>query len=574
MAGTGNGMRFRERARQLAAGVLGGAALLALSAGCATTAAETAAGRWHELRTPRFQLWTDGDPEQARALVLDLERFHAVMLAKTSAEERSAAPPLRIFLAKDRASFVAWTGRPDHSGLFVATARGNYAMVMARPGVDAAEEDPQAPTDAGSRHVLFHEYTHYMMAAQGARVPSWYNEGFAEYMATTRFRDDGSYSLGCPPRYRTQWMQYLEWLPMARVMEADDVAELVRSSGGYVRTRRAPTDAYAQSWYAVHFLNEDAQRKAQLREYLQSWASGTRSEQTLRDAFGLSYAELDTRIQQYAKQPKLACVAIQPARPFALPVVHARPLSSAEAHYHVGDLMLSLFGPTEAALELLERAVQLEPGDPRAIAAIGRAQLLRAERSEPDAAAALEQAERYLLRAQQRASADPQTLALLGHLHRLRAAQLRARNDERAGAELASARAAYRKAIRADEALAEAYYGLGLTYLIEDNGSKEPVVVLEAAAYLLPLDPNVALAFAQLQIARGNPLQAVPALEHVLSWSKRESNRAQVRKTIAELRASAAATPAAGTPAAVVTPEAVAAPAAGSDDEAEVAPAP
>jgi hypothetical protein len=547
MHGAGATLQFDSRPRPLASGWLAAALTLTLG-GCATTAAETAAGRWYELRSPRFQLWTDGDPQAAQALVLDLERFHAVMLAKTTAEERSAAPPLRIFLARDRASFAAWTGKRSHSGLFVATSRGNYAMVTAQPGVDKDEEDPQAPIDPGSRHVLFHEYTHYIMATQGARVPSWYNEGFAEYMATTRFRDDGSYSLGCPPRYRTQWMQYLQWLPMARVMEAEDVAELVRRAGGYVRTRREATDGYAQSWYAVHFFNDDKQRAAQLREYLRLWSSGTRSEQTVRGAFGLSYAELDARIQEHARQPKLSCVAIRPAQPFALPQVQMRPLSRAEAHYHVGDLLLSMFGPTDAALKLLERAAALEPGDPSALAALARAQLLRAEGDEPDAAAALQQAERYLARAQQSAGTDAQTQALVGDLHRLRARQLKARSEDGVSAELTSSRAAYRKAIRADDALAEAYYGLGLTYLIEDGTSQEPVVVLEAAAYLLPLDPHIALAFARLQIARGNPLQAVPALEHVLRWSKHERDRAHVRKAIADLRAAAVAATAAEPP--------------------------
>src|SRR5262245_14427053 len=82
--------------------------LTALVQACATTTAvETARNPWHEVRSPRFQLWTDGDPERGRALVEDLERFHQVALQTTTAEEREAAPPLRIFLAKDAASFAA-----------------------------------------------------------------------------------------------------------------------------------------------------------------------------------------------------------------------------------------------------------------------------------------------------------------------------------------------------------------------------------------------------------------------------------------------------------------------------------
>jgi tetratricopeptide (TPR) repeat protein len=526
----------------------GVAVALALACGCATTAAETAAaGRWYEVRTPRFQLWTDGDPNEARNLVLDLEHFHQVMLAKTTAEERSAAPPLRIFLAKDRASFVAWTGAPSLSGGFRATYRGNYALLTSSgSGAQSEEGEAMRPT---SRHILFHEYTHYMMAAQGARVPSWYNEGFAEYMATTEFREDGSYTLGCPPRYRTQWLKYLQWLPIGRVMEAEDVAELVSGGGGLVRTRREPTDAYAQSWYAVHYFSADDARQKQLREYLKLWASETSAKQAAESAFGMGYPQLDRVLQQYAQQAKLPCVAIHPARAFAQPVIDVRPLSSAETHYHVGDLLLSMFGPTDAALHVLQEAARLEPGDARTLAAMARAYWLRAERAPADQAAPmLRDAERYLSRARQAASADPEILAIEGHIRRMSANDLKARDGD-AAEQIKLARSAYRKAIRADETLAEAYYGLGLTYLIEDSGSKEPEVVLEAAAYLLPLDPHIALAFAQLQIQRGNALTAVPALEYVLRWSKSEEVRAQVKEKITELRAAVDTAPAAVRPA-------------------------
>jgi hypothetical protein len=46
---------------------------------CAPRATQAAQGSWYALRTPRFEAWTDGDVEVARALLLDLERFHQVL---------------------------------------------------------------------------------------------------------------------------------------------------------------------------------------------------------------------------------------------------------------------------------------------------------------------------------------------------------------------------------------------------------------------------------------------------------------------------------------------------------------
>ena len=251
------------------------AIVLAGLSACAPRATQTARGTWHELRTPRFRAWTDGDPEPVRVLLEDLERFDHVLRALTSAEEREAAPPLRIYVAKDDRSLRSLTGaRANIQGLFKPTLRGNYAIVGGGANVEA--DDPYA---IARRAVLFHEYTHYVLSMSGARVPSWYNEGFAEYMSTTAFRDDGRYTIGCVPQHRAAWTKYIEWLPMLRVLSADNVADLegsrgVGGTGTHVGSDRNPADSYAQSWYAVHYFLADGQRKAQLNRYLQEWAAG------------------------------------------------------------------------------------------------------------------------------------------------------------------------------------------------------------------------------------------------------------------------------------------------------------
>src|SRR5262249_34444019 len=130
------------------------------AAGCATTAVETARNDWFEAKSPRFEVWTDGDQEQARALVVDLERFHQVVMATTSAEEREAAPPLRIFLARNQDEFVALTGAKGASGIFRPTYRGNYAILEGRPAAESSS------TKASDRVVLFHEYSHYILSLE------------------------------------------------------------------------------------------------------------------------------------------------------------------------------------------------------------------------------------------------------------------------------------------------------------------------------------------------------------------------------------------------------------------------
>jgi hypothetical protein len=502
-------------------------ALAALTA-CSTTAKDTASrGTWVEVRSPRFVLWTNGDAERASRLVADLERFHQVLLRTTNAEERVGSPRLRIFLARHNSAFKAWSGAgKTTAGLFVATERGNFALV---DGSSAATAD--RGQDPGA-HILFHEYTHYVMAMQGARVPSWYNEGFAEYMATTAFRQDGSYTLGCPPIERTQWAEHLSWLPIGRVMDSPNVAEFLQKSS-------ARSDSYAQSWYAVHYFSADSERQTQLRRYLASWAGGQPGEAAAQQAFGMSYEQLDALLRDYSQSLAFDCLRINPTMPLTKPRVETRPMSTAEAHRHVGDLLLALFGPTDQALENLEEAAKLAPGDASISIALARVHARKAESGDAAAEAALAKAEEYLKAAEKLAADDAERFAVQGDVHRLRARALRAVADPKATDEVKRARSAYRKAVHRDQTLAEALFGLGLTYLIEDDGAEEGQIALEGAAYLLPLDTQVAAALGSLQLARGNNLQAIAPLQYVLDWSKDEKQRDAARRALEQLRTGA-----------------------------------
>jgi hypothetical protein len=520
------------------------AAVLAASLGalcaCGPRATRAAQGSWYTLRTPRFEAWTDGDVEPARALLLDLERFHHVMRAVTSAEERDGAPPLRIFIAKDTASFRALAGvdKQEIVGLFRATTRGNYAFIdMSKVG-----DEHDEPWQISDRSLLFHEYTHYMMSQSAPRIPSWYNEGFAEYMAATRFREDGRYTVGCVPQHRAAFIHHMEWLPMQKVLAADNVASLLgsrgtRHTGTHVGSDRNPADSYAQSWYAVHYFLADGARNQQLNRYLKVWAEGASPAQAAQQAFGMSVGQLDDALRTYSRQSKFDCVAVAPKQPFALPEVAVVALDSGQAHLRIADLLLATMGATPSALEVLEQAGKLAPNDPNVLAAFVRARCIAADTNDyPDRReAALAEAERYLQQAQQRDATSTEVLVVAGHLHHAKARYAQQANKPYAD-ELAAARKAYRSAIRADETLAEAYAGLGMTYMIEDNGSKEAPVVLDAAAYLLPLNTEVVLALAQIHVARNEPAQAVVALEYVLHWSGSEEQRALARNTLAQLR--------------------------------------
>lgn len=442
------------------------------------------------VRSRHLEVVTDGDPAQARQLVRDLERFHHVMMAMTTATERQETPPLRVFLTGSRRVFRKLGGKQDAAANFFSTSRGHYALV-----------DQHGRGYRVALRTLLHEYVHHIVALGGGWPPSWYNEGLAEYMETTEFFDDGSYTLGKPLSYRPSRLTLTGWVPMRKVLEADRILDL----------QREDVDVYGQAWCFVHYALSTAERRDRLHRFLAARRAGRSVGAALEESFGIDASELDGILQVYVEKP-VNYVRVPRDGQRAAPKVDERRLEPVEVQGRLADMLLALDGPLDDVMGMLRGALSSQPNDLRARVVLARARLSIAELDE--AARLLEQAAVLGVR-------DPEMYALTGHLHRERAFLAKQHGDEFVmAAELLASRKAYRRAIRLDNRTAEAYHGLGKTYLIDDSGSKEAVVVLEEAAYLLPASTAVPLDLARVLIRRRRydealvPLRAVRASPH------------------------------------------------------------
>lgn len=506
--------------------------VLAWCCGCGGKVSAAARATWYEARTRRFSVVTDGDPDQARTLAHDLERFRAILLKTTTFEERPASPPLRVFMTEKYSRYAALGGPRGYIGGFHGTIRGDFALVAlgahlcksyrthgalrSCPSAAAASDTEEA------RAILFLGYVFSVQAQAGTGMPSWYAEGLAEYMAATQFREDGTYTLGCPHSALMEWMGRQNWIPMERLMQAEAI---VAVPGRYRNAR-------GQAWAAVHYFSKNGERATQLARYLSLRSAGTAYEQAVLEAFDMTPDELNTVIYDYAVQGRFDCLSVE-GRPDVVPEPTVQRLPDAEAHLQIAELLLSMAGPGEEVFDLLEAAKRLAPTDARVAAALARAhwdhaQQLREDGESPGerdaaelASTHVDKALTFVKEAHRLASGDDSGRAVAALVWAdILAGQAAAQvaRGEAAGSEtLSEARKAYRRAIELDDALAEAYLGLGLTYLAQDNGSKEPIVALEAASYLAPRAARVSIALARLRMARGQYSMALAPLHYVIA---------------------------------------------------------
>lgn len=252
---------------------------------------------WLELRTDNFIVHSDAGEEKARALIQELEWFREVIAALVGLDlSGDRSPPLRIYAFSRNYEYLKASGLDGTAGFYISTWNGPVSMLSL--------EEPDEKWQSTGRQVLFHEYTHHILHQfSRLRYPRWYDEGFAEYVSTIKFGDNGVVTLGMPPLERLAILKSFKWLSMRQLLE---------SQGRYIQPgimsslTRAKNDQpvtllqYSQGWLLTHYLQSDATRREMLREYLSLLNMPAMPvENALMQSFGKGFEEFEDELEKY-----------------------------------------------------------------------------------------------------------------------------------------------------------------------------------------------------------------------------------------------------------------------------------
>ena len=311
-------MRLRRLGAALAMG-------LTLSSACA-------ARPWSRYDVGEVEFYSQGGERETQELLTTFSKFRQVTAALTSARTVEPSVPTRVYLFADQSSYEDHVDIENSAGVFKPTY-GEFTMAMTIGG--------------GGESILFHEYTHMILSnVPGASYPSWYNEGFADFMATMRFEGDNVVIGEVPPGFVAAVADDRGWVPLSELFHGS----AFRHRGDRDATHRY----YAQSWLVVHYLLRGPRAgSGELERYLGLVHDGGDPVDVVPEAFGVTTKDLEKELRVYVKQRQMS-YRTMPIDQFGVTVesFDGVPLSEAQTNLARARLLFNM-GKIERANELL-----------------------------------------------------------------------------------------------------------------------------------------------------------------------------------------------------------------------------
>jgi len=260
-------MRFAW-ALVMAAGILA-MGQTALRTGAPTTAP---AGRWRTFQTPYYVLHTDLDDDAAREAWVRVTRMFEAYKRRTAGFSGEISSKFPFYMYRDKKDYIAAGGMKDSAGIYKwDSATGGKLMVI-------AGDEPGPGTWHVVQHEGFHQFAH---AVIGGDLPTWVNEGLAEYFGEGVFTGDEMVTgLILPARLKRvqEEIRDKDFMPLDKFMAVTPKEWSDKLTGAN----------YDQAWSMVHFLAHGDNGKYQkaLVAYMKAVARGRASTEAWVEVFG------------------------------------------------------------------------------------------------------------------------------------------------------------------------------------------------------------------------------------------------------------------------------------------------
>jgi hypothetical protein len=284
---------------------------------------------WIQITSPHFRLITNGSEGSGRHVARQFELIRAVFESQFPGLRLEGNSPLLLVAPRERYITSGVEIAKTIGGMYIRFSGREFAIVrLDVVGSDRIDPDMYA--------TVYHEYVHSLLHANFRVLPSWLDEGMAQFYGFTRFEGDQMY-VGAPPK-NLRWMDalYSRTTPLL---------------AGFIATRsmyfpRSDEDSrmyYAQAWALTHFLTfgQGMGVGERLKQFVNALQRGVEQKKAFEDTFG-PFDSVQTQYDLYIQ--KLA---------FTVGVVPA-PANLKEKDFSARVLSVA---ETEAELTALSRAL-------------------------------------------------------------------------------------------------------------------------------------------------------------------------------------------------------------------------
>ncbi len=257
---------------------------------CAVCAAPAIAQEsWKRADSAHFTVYSDADEGVLVDYTRRLEKFDGLLRFWFDKPTRPDEAKLTVYLLDDSRNVGKLLGSRYVAGFYTASAEATFAV---------------APRDRGEmdgQHVLFREYAHHFMYRHfSAPVPAWLREGFAEFLGTVEFSDDGRWTYGALAEHRSPELRRNKDIEIQKLMGWP------HKDSPYVIY-----GFYGWSWALTHMLYMDEDRGARIGHYLDRLSAGEETLEAAEAVFG-NLEHLERRLERYVTKKMDYAVSSDP----------------------------------------------------------------------------------------------------------------------------------------------------------------------------------------------------------------------------------------------------------------------
>lgn len=316
----------------------------------------SAKDKWTSVRSKHFLMLGNASEKEIRQVGVRLEQFREVFSRLFTSFKIDSPVPTIVIVFKNDESYRPFKINENTAGYFRPGPDVNY-ITLELTGDLNSEQDPFT--------IILHEYTHLLIRNTSGNVPTWFNEGLAEYYSNFSITSDQKVVVGRPIASHVYRLRDNKMLPLRILFQVDPKSP-------YYNERDKQSIFYAESWALVHYLmlGKEGQRMPQLTRFVDLISAGTAMEKAFQDAFAMTFEGMEKELRDYIQRDRYPILSGSFRSKVGYDsAMQAAPITEAEAQAYLGDLLLK--GGRADGEVYLQRALALNPDLPLANASLG-----------------------------------------------------------------------------------------------------------------------------------------------------------------------------------------------------------